>query len=89
MGKDRREISPEKRREIASLGGLSVPPEKRSFSKDPTLASAAGQKGGTAVPAKMRSFSLDRQLASDAGRRGGLAKRKKSGKGSENPPDVR
>jgi general stress protein YciG len=35
-----------KQREIASKGGQSVPDEKRSFSKDPDLASEAGKKGG-------------------------------------------
>ena len=42
-------ISPERRREIASLGGKAVRPEDRSFSKDPKLASEAGRKGGQAV----------------------------------------
>ena len=36
----------EKQREIARKGGESVPAEKRSFSKDPELASEAGRKGG-------------------------------------------
>lgn len=47
-------LSPEARREIASKGGKSVPPENRSFSRDRTLASAAGIKGGVVrgVPAK-------------------------------------
>jgi general stress protein YciG len=36
----------EKQREIARKGGQSVPDEKRSFSKDPELASEAGRKGG-------------------------------------------
>jgi hypothetical protein len=39
-------ISPERRREIASLGGRSVPKAKRSFSQNPELASTAGRKGG-------------------------------------------
>lgn len=38
----------EKQREIASKGGKSVPPEERSFSKDPSLAAEAGRKGGQA-----------------------------------------
>ena len=33
----------DKQREIASKGGQSVPDEKRSFSKDPELASEAGR----------------------------------------------
>jgi uncharacterized protein len=36
----------ERQREIASKGGRSVPAEKRSFSQDRELASAAGRKGG-------------------------------------------
>jgi general stress protein YciG len=39
-------MSMEKRREIASKGGKSVPAEKRSFSMDRNLASDAGRKGG-------------------------------------------
>ncbi len=39
-------ISPERRREIASKGGLSVPAEKRSFSQDRDLASRSGATGG-------------------------------------------
>lgn len=35
-----------KQREIASKGGQSVPPENRSFSRDHSLAAAAGRKGG-------------------------------------------
>lgn len=38
----------ERQREIASKGGRSVPAEKRSFSQDRELASAAGRKGGQA-----------------------------------------
>lgn len=36
----------EKQRQIASKGGQSVPPEKRSFSQDRQLAAEAGRKGG-------------------------------------------
>ncbi len=39
-------MSLEKRREIASKGGKSVPNERRSFSQDRDLASEAGKKGG-------------------------------------------
>ena len=38
-----------RQREIASKGGRSVPAEKRSFSQDRELASAAGRKGGQAT----------------------------------------
>ena len=63
-----------KQREIASKGGQSVPPEKRSFSQDPNLAATAGRKGGESVPAGVRSFSQNRELAAEAGRKGGLAR---------------
>ncbi|QTC92871.1 con-10 family general stress protein [Brevundimonas goettingensis] len=40
-------LSPERRSEIAKLGGRSVPEEKRSFSQNRDLAREAGRKGGT------------------------------------------
>ncbi len=39
-------MSPEKRREIARLGGKSIPAEKRSFAQNRILASKAGRNGG-------------------------------------------
>jgi len=39
-------MSPERRREISSMGGKSIPAESRSFSRQRDLASKAGQKGG-------------------------------------------
>jgi uncharacterized protein len=39
-------MDPDRLREIASKGGKSVDPAKRSFSKDNGLAVAAGRKGG-------------------------------------------
>ena len=39
-------MSPERRREISKLGGVSVPNEKRAFSRDRELAVKAGRKGG-------------------------------------------
>jgi general stress protein YciG len=63
-----------KQRQIASKGGQSVPPEKRSFSQDPQLAAQAGRKGGESVPAEGRSFSQNRELAAEAGRKGGQAR---------------
>ncbi len=42
-----------KQQEIAAKGGQSVPPEKRSFSKDRVLASLAGRKGGRVSRPKM------------------------------------
>lgn len=41
-------MDPEMQREIARKGGASVPPERRSFSQNRELASAAGRKGGEA-----------------------------------------
>jgi general stress protein YciG len=41
-------LSMEKRREIASKGGKSVPADKRSFSQNRGLALEAGRKGGSA-----------------------------------------
>lgn len=38
----------DKVRAIARLGGASVPPAKRAFSRDSALAAAAGRKGGLA-----------------------------------------
>lgn len=40
-------MDPAKQRAIAAKGGASIPPGKRSFSRDPGLASSAGRKGGT------------------------------------------
>lgn len=70
-------MTPEKRREIASKGGKSVPAEKRSFSQDPALASKAGRKGGQSVNPANRSFSKDHTLAADAGKKGGEASHKR------------
>jgi uncharacterized protein len=39
-------MSADRKREIASKGGKSVPAEKRTFSQDRGLASQAGRKGG-------------------------------------------
>jgi general stress protein YciG len=55
-------MSPEKRREIASMGGKSVPAEKRTFSTDRTLAKEAGRRGGVSLEPEKRSFSRDHSL---------------------------
>lgn len=81
-GKSRRgfaSMSPEKRRQIASLGGRSVAPENRSFSRDRALAAEAGSKGGQSVESEKRAYSKDRELAAESGKIGGRtaqAKRK-------------
>jgi len=41
-------MSPERQREIARMGGKSVPAAKRSFFQNRDLASEAGRKGGQA-----------------------------------------
>jgi general stress protein YciG len=64
-------MDPEKRREIARRGGESVPNEKRSFSRNPALAAAAGRCGGQSVPSGKRSFAQHPELAAEAGRKGG------------------
>ena len=69
-------MSPEKRKEIASRGGTSVPKEKRSFSQSRDLASRAGRHGGLSVDPLKRAFRRDPALAASAGRKGGLAPRK-------------
>ena len=63
----------EKRRAIARKGGESVPNDKRSFSQNPGLASAAGRKGGQSVNPEKRSFSQNHGLAAQAGRKRGHA----------------
>lgn len=61
----------DRQRAIARKGGESVPAEKRSFSQDRGLASAAGRKGGQSVADENRSFSRNRDLAARAGQKGG------------------
>ena len=48
-------MDPVRQREIARKGGASVPSDKRSFSQDRSLASAAGRKGGEASHGKRNS----------------------------------
>jgi general stress protein YciG len=66
-------MDPERRREIARMGGMSVPPEKRSFSQNAGLAVRAGRKGGQSVGPADRSFARDPSLAAKAGAKGGRA----------------
>ena len=56
-------LSPERRSEIARMGGKSVPPEKRAFSRNAALAAEAGRIGGSAVPPENRMFHQDKDLA--------------------------
>ncbi len=41
-------MNADRQRDIASLGGRSIKPENRVFSRDRELAAAAGRKGGLA-----------------------------------------
>jgi general stress protein YciG len=69
----------DKVRQIARLGGLSVPNDKRSFSQNPELAAQAGRKGGLSVDPADRTFSRDHALAAKAGTKGGHASHKGRG----------
>ncbi len=51
-------MDPATRREIARKGGSSVPDEKRSFSTNRELASAAGKKGGKKSANKKREIRI-------------------------------
>lgn len=67
-------MNPERQKEIARMGGRSVPSEQRSFARNKDLAREAGRRGGLATPAAKRTFSYDSQHAAEAGRKGGRAK---------------
>ena len=69
-------LDPERRKEIARLGGKSVPPEKRSFFQNRALAASAGSIGGKALEGHKRSFATNPALAAEAGKKGGLAPRR-------------
>jgi general stress protein YciG len=70
-------MTPERRREIASKGGKSVPASNRSYSKDKALASKSGMKGGRSVDPAKRMFKKDPTLASRAGKASVEVRRKK------------
>lgn len=58
----------ERRREIARLGGAAVPENKRSFTNNRELASAAGKKGGATRKAQFdaaRKARVEKTLARD------------------------
>ncbi len=73
-------MNEDKQREIARKGGESVPPEKRTFSRNPALAAEAGRKGGESVAREDRSFSKNHELAREAGRKGGQASHDSGGR---------
>lgn len=63
-------MSPERRAEIARMGGKAVRPENRSYSRNRELARASGQAGGKN---SMGNFAKDPERAAEAGRKGGSA----------------
>lgn len=65
-----------KRDEMARKGEQTVPPEERSFSKDPELAAEAGRKGGEAKGQKSQSEQKDGN--SDQNRKADEQRHKKS-----------
>ena len=70
-------MTPERRREIASMGGKSVPASNRTYSKNKALASKSGMKGGSFVDPDKRMFKRDPALASRAGKASAEIRRKK------------
>jgi general stress protein YciG len=48
----------EKQRQIASMGGSSVPADKRPFAQNHQLAADAGRKGGMASGGRHRNRSM-------------------------------
>lgn len=48
----------ERQRQIASMGGSSVPADKRPFAQDHRLAAEAGRKGGMASGGRHRNRSI-------------------------------
>lgn len=59
-------MTPEKRREISSLGGKAVRPEQRSFSQNRELAREAGRKGGIQPKRKLATLAVDSTSADDS-----------------------
>lgn len=60
-------LSPERRREIAQMGGRALHEQGKGHQFTPEEATIAGRKGGLAV-------SEDRAYMSEIGRKGGLAR---------------
>jgi general stress protein YciG len=53
-------MSPEKRREVQSMGGRAVPAESRAYSKDVKLAREAGRRGGNRKAMKERQRAQEK-----------------------------
>jgi len=75
-------VSPERRKEIAAMGGKSIPKEKRPFAKNRDAAVEAGRKGGAHKSKEKRTFAVNRELAKLAGTK---SKRKKKDGNSHQP----
>jgi general stress protein YciG len=54
-------MDPKKQRQIASMGGSSVPAEKRPFAQNHRLAAEAGRKGGMASRGRQRARTVTEQ----------------------------
>lgn len=66
-------LSPERRREVAAMGGKAVPAAKRAYSRDNALARASGLKGGIA-PHVSRGGIPDKQIPQEVWKGSFLAK---------------
>lgn len=55
-------MDPAQQKRIARLGGQSVAPEDRAFSKNRNLAKIAGKKGGEASRGGGRAKSIDQAI---------------------------
>ena len=71
-------LTPERRREIAQMGGKSVPREKRVFFKNPEIAKSAGSLGGLKASPEKRYFSLHPDKAQQAGLKSAQIRRARS-----------
>ena len=72
------------------MGGKSVPPEKRNFSRNRELAAAAGSKGGAALNSQQRALPIQRitTLPAQRAARAGSKKRgrRKASKAEDREP---
>ena len=59
-------MTPEKRREIQSMGGRAVSPEQRTYSRDKKLASESGKKGGPRKALMMARKRAAEQISSQS-----------------------
>lgn len=59
-------MSHEKRKEVSSKGGRSLPPEKRIFAKNPEFAAECGKKSAKIRNSAKRPFDQRDDVASQA-----------------------